>query len=174
VSDPPPPELPIRFELDPRAGRDASIVRGAAAAVLIVAGFWTLLLPFTVPRMVALAGLIFAGLWLLRAHRDTVAAQRPHEHFLELAADGITLGAPGQVTTLPWQQLRGLELDEDRLVLRLHPSEGSPIVIEPHYHGIDLYDLRDLIAETWKAAAPEALAPAPPSHTGACTSAQDD
>ncbi|MGD8859509.1 MAG: hypothetical protein PVI30_05815 [Myxococcales bacterium] len=174
MSSPAPPELPIRFELDPRAERDASIVRGAAAAILIVAGFWTLLLPFTVPRMVALAGLIFAGLWLLRAHRDAVAAQHPHEHFLELAADGLTRGEPGEVTTLPWQQLRGLELDEDRLVIRLHPAQGPPIVIEPRYHGIDLYDLRDLIAETWKAASPGALEPSPPGTAGACTGAQDD
>ncbi|MDD9937692.1 MAG: hypothetical protein OXT09_29040 [Myxococcales bacterium] len=152
----------VRFELDVQADRQTSVIRGVAAAILLLAGLWTLLLPFSVPRMVAVIGFVFAGLWLVRAAGLRRRALHPESHFLELWPDRLVLGDPEQGQELAWDAIAGIELDEDALVVRLHTRGGDSVVIEPCYRGIALYDLRDAIAEAWQEAG------------RGCASAQDD
>src|SRR6476661_2685844 len=82
----------VRFELDDRAERGAATLRAFAALVTLGAGIWLFALPYTVPRLFALAGFVFAALWLMRAVRMLRNRQRtPAAHYLELRPNALCL-----------------------------------------------------------------------------------
>lgn len=154
MADPATDACPLeRFELDIQADRQVSVLRGVAVALLLLCGLWLLALPYAVPRMVALAGLAFAVLWVARARQQRIRAKHPELHFLELWPDRLVVGEPPPSgRELPWAEIAGIELDEDALVVKLHTADGDCVVIEPKYRGIGLGDLYGTIAESWQAA----------------------
>jgi hypothetical protein len=124
-----------------RADTDEARLRIVAAVVCsICAGLFALARPGPLSIVVSLA-VIAAGLaWAARARRT---AERAHaEASLALASSGLTLTG---VPEIPWADVARVDVDEDRLVVMVHRSSGDPVVIEPVYDGISVYDLAALV-----------------------------
>jgi hypothetical protein len=137
----------IRFELDGRAERGATVLRVCAALVTMLAGAWLLLLPYSVPRFFAVAGLGFSALWLIRAQRARRKAKLPSEaepqDYLELRPDALCMRQSGAEQVIPWGEVVSVAIDEDRLLVVVERKNASAIMLEPQYRGIALRPLAE-------------------------------
>jgi hypothetical protein len=129
----------MRFELDLRADREARMLRSAAAVVVLVAGVWLFTLPFVVPRLFAVAGFVFAALWLRGAAKQR--ARPPARHYLELGREALVVCDGGSEQVVPWPAIASVAIDEDRLVVIVSRRDAPPLAIEPHFRGVPLHDL---------------------------------
>ena len=155
------PHMPVRYELDVRAEREAALLRGGAAALAVIAGLWLFALPYPVPRLFAAAGFVFAVLWMVRAARIGHRIRNPAEHYLELDRDALRLREGERLHELPWTEIASVSIDEDRLVLRIARRQGGVVEVEPRYRGVALPALCDAIrAARLRAAARGGCAPA--------------
>jgi hypothetical protein len=152
----------MRYELDVRAEREAALLRAFAALVVSIAGAWLFALPYSVPRVFALAGFGFALLWGVRVVRARRRIRNPGEHYLELGRDALRLREGAQLHEIPWQEIASISIDEDRLLLRIAHGEGAVLEIEPRYRGVALPALCDAVrAARSRAAGRGGCAPAP-------------
>lgn len=123
-----------------RAGRaDADEARlRIVAAVLssLGAGLYALARPGPFSIVVSVTVIAAGVAWAARARRT--AERATLDTLLVLAPSGLTL-APGP--EIPWSVTTGVEVDEDRLVVVVHRSDGDPVILEPVYDGISVYDL---------------------------------
>jgi hypothetical protein len=138
-------QAPQRYELDVRAEREAALLRGGAALLVLFAGTWLFALPYSVPRVFAAIGFVFAALWLVRAARIGRRIQKPAEHYLELGRDALRLREGELLHELPYGEIASVSIDEDRLVLRIARRQGPTLEIEPRYRGVALHALCDAI-----------------------------
>jgi GNAT superfamily N-acetyltransferase len=154
-------EQTVRLALDVAAERATDRLRLTAAAIAAAAGLWLLALPYAVPRAIAIAGLLFATLWTARSLRRGADAEDPAEHYLELSPAALSLRAGSLIDRVPWPEVAGVAVDEDRLLLRVVRRHGPPLEIEPRYRGLGLHALYEAVADAWrKAGAERGCAPA--------------
>ena len=153
-------EQTVRLELDTASERAGALLRIGAALLVAVAATWLLALPFGVPRAFAVAGLVFAILWIARGLRATAQTRNPAEHYLELTEAALCLRAGPVSERVPWLDIAGLSLDEDRLLLRVLRRQGPPLEIEPRYRGLGLHALYEAIAAAWERGRAAVAAPA--------------
>lgn len=139
---------PRRYESDARAELQALRLRGVAGVVAVVAGAWLLVLPDWLPRLFGLAGCMFGALWIARWKRG---AAPPSSTYLELRDDALVRRTGGTVEVVRWADVRDVEVDEDRLVVRVDRGADEPLWIEPRY-GLALYALRDELRLVWRRA----------------------
>jgi hypothetical protein len=139
------PRNVTRYELDVRAEREGALLRAGAALVVTVAGAWLMVLPYSVPRLFALAGFAFAGLWLARAARMRRRIRNSAEHYLELGPDALRMRDGGELHAVAWPEIETIWVDEDRLVLNIVRRNGAVLEIEPRYRGVALYGLCDAV-----------------------------
>lgn len=135
----------MRLALDERGERSAAVLRTAAALVVAVASAWLLALPYPVPRAFAVAGLLFAVLWVARSVRQRAELRDPAEHYLELSPDALLLRSGAAQDRVPWPEVTALAVDEDRLLLRVARHRGPPLEIEPRYQGLGLHALHAVV-----------------------------
>lgn len=135
-----------RYESDARAELQALRLRGVAGIVALVAGAWLLALPDWLPRVFGLAGCAFGVLWIVRWKRG---AAPPSSTYLELRDDALVRRTGDAVEVVPWSDVRDVEVDEDRLVVRVDRAAAEPLWIEPRY-GLALYALRDELRLAWR------------------------
>jgi hypothetical protein len=138
----------IRFELDDRAEQGATALRVGAALVTMLAGAWLLLLPYSVPRFFAVAGLGFAALWLVRAARARRKAKLPAagpRDYLELRPEALRLCQGGTEQVIPWGEVVSVAIDEDRLLVVVERKNASAIMLEPQYRGTALQPLAEAV-----------------------------
>ena len=148
-------EQTVRLALDAVAERANDRLRLVAAAIAALAGVWLLALPYAVPRMLAIAALVFASLWTARSLRRRADAADPAEHYLELSPAALSLRAGSLIDRVPWPEVAGVAVDEDRLLLRVVRRHGPPLEIEPRYRGLGLHALYDAVAAAWRKAGTE-------------------
>jgi hypothetical protein len=154
-------EQTVRLVLDAQSERGAALLRIAAALIVAVSATWLLALPYAVPRAVAVAGLVFAILWIGRSLRVTGRTPDPAEHYLELTAGALCLREGTTFERVPWLDIAALSLDEDRLLVRVMRTQGPPLEIEPRYRGVGLHALYEAVTTAWlKARTPQGCAPA--------------
>lgn len=139
---------PRRYESDARAELQALRLKGIAGVVALGAGIWLLVLPDWLPRTFGFAGCAFGALWI---RRWTRGAAPPSSAYLELRDDALVRRTGETVEVVPWSEVRDVEVDEDRLVVRVERAGSEPIWIEPRY-GLALYALRDELRLTWRRA----------------------
>ena len=139
----------IRFELDDRAERGATALRVGAALVTMLAGVWLLLLPYSVPRFFAVAGLCFAALWLVRAARARRKAKlltgAELRDYLELRPEALCMRHGGTEQVIPWGEVVSVAIDEDQLLVVVERRNASAIMLEPHYRGTALRPLAEAV-----------------------------
>lgn len=134
-------DAPFRTLRAGRADRDEAQLRVVAAVVCSLgAGLYALSRPGPFAIVVSVTVIAAGVAWAKRANRT--AARASVETLLVLAPSGLTLAPASEVG---WSSLTGVEVDEDRLVVLIHRSEGDAIVLEPVYDGLSVYDLAGLV-----------------------------
>jgi hypothetical protein len=135
-------ESPFRTLEVGRADADEARLRSVATLVtLLGAGLFALARPGAISIAVSAAAVAAAVAWAARVRRSGDRAVRGGG--LALAPSGLTLAPHPE---LPWSDVRGVEVDEDRLVVLVHRvSVPEPFVIEPVYDGLSVYDLARLV-----------------------------
>ena len=148
-----------RLMLDVREVRDRVRLRMLASLPALAGGAWLLWSSEGVLLTVlALAGLVFATVWVLLARRSVAQLAGSNDHYLDIGESSLTIRAGSVERSLAWSEIRAVEIDEDRLVvqLRLHP-EGS-VAVEPQYGALGLRELAETL-ETARKLAVDGTAP---------------
>ena len=135
-----------RYESDARAELQALRFKGIAGVVALVAGAWLLVLPDWLPRLFGFAGCAFGALWIRRWARG---AAPPSSTYLELRDDALVRRTGDALEVVPWSDVHDVEVDEDRLEVRVERVGSDPLWIEPRY-GLALYALRDELRLAWR------------------------
>src|SRR5688500_14573786 len=124
------------FRLDVRAERSVGTLRWIAAVVVLGATVWMVLLG---PSPLCWLGI--AGSWLVviawafagrAARRRAAAADR---HYLALREGGLALAEGGPEIFVPWERVTGVDVDEEKLVVRVARDALPVLAIEPRYAG---------------------------------------
>jgi hypothetical protein len=141
-----------RFELDVRGERETAALRLGAALLVVLASLWLLALPYPRLRLFSVAGFAFAALWLVRAARSRARTRLHAEHYLELGPDALRLCESDLVQVVPWPDVLSVEVDEDRLTVRVTRSGGPPLELEPRYRGLGVHALGRAVHEAMQKA----------------------
>jgi hypothetical protein len=132
----------VRRLLVDRSEREAAWLRLVAAAVTGAAALWlaTLRPPPLVWAFVA-GGAIAALAWVARGLAGRRRAASPERHALELGPDALSWTEGTHERRIVWGEIVVIDVDEDRLIVRVHRRGGSPLELEPRYGGLGVYDL---------------------------------
>ncbi len=142
----------MRFVFDAEAERSVGRLRLFGALVLAImatvlmasgkatAGAWV---------VVVVAWLVAVG-WLVAFSRMRVRVRRRGEHTLDLDAQTLRMSRGAVLTTLAWDDVLAVDVDEDRLVVQIALADGRSVDIPPVWRGpnskrITIYELRDEI-----------------------------
>ena len=85
-------------------------------------------------------------LWI---RRWTRGAAPPSSTYLELRDDALVRRTDEALEVVPCSEVRDVEIDEDRLEVRVERVGSEPLWIEPRY-GLALYALRDELRLVWR------------------------
>lgn len=138
--------LPRRYDADVRGELAGLRLRALAGVVALGAGAWLVALPYALPRFFGVAGVALGALWIARWWR---AEPRAGEAYLELGTEDLVRHDAGRHDVIPWREIVDVDVDEDRLVVRIERARADPILIEPRY-GLALYALRDELRLVWR------------------------
>ncbi|MFK7988256.1 MAG: PH domain-containing protein [Sandaracinaceae bacterium] len=162
------------LELDTGAERQIGRFRLLAAAGCVVGAVWLVAIaPPSKGYYCAGAGFAAALMWVGLWARGRRLVRRAGDHGLMLAEEGLTLSTPDKTTTVAWDAIEHIEVDEDRLVVELTTREGAPLSLMPRYGGLGMYELEAAIADAHRqgcASSPASLqlggpdAPTPPNE----------
>ena len=139
-----------RFELDVGAQRGVARLRAGAALLALFASAWLFRLPELVPRLFALAGVAFGGLWLARIAR--APARSPQAHFLEIGPRALTLAQGGPPQLVSWPDVESVAIDQDRLLVVISRRNAPALELSPDYRGVTLDGLAQRIQDALQAA----------------------
>lgn len=139
------------YPLDTSAERSTARLRLGAAFCVAVAATW---LAFSDPGVVggffaALGWLIALG-WIAAYRRALRRVRESGRYYLALGRDGLQIAQGKEPVHIPWHDVSGAEIDEERLVVLLRRGEKEPFTIEPMWQGLGVYDLQDAIVRARK------------------------
>ena len=100
---------------------------------------------------VVLLGLFAVG-WLFAARGGRRRARGSDAWFLEIGPGGLVLAEGARRREVAWDEVTGVEVDEDRLVVTLDTTTGSPVIVQPRYRGVGLHELGGLLREAHRGA----------------------
>lgn len=125
-----------RLRKDVGGERSVGRLRLIAAVISTVAVLWLLVLTdFGWPAIaLALVVVLAARFWARSWVRTERAAANAAPVDLVLDETGMQLGE----RALPWRGIARVELDHDRLLVRVVPVDGEPLELEPPYEGLGL------------------------------------
>ncbi|HBQ14529.1 MAG TPA: hypothetical protein DEF51_26515 [Myxococcales bacterium] len=96
--------------------------------------------------------------WTVMYARTRKKTKRADDHFVALAREGVTLagergaGESGAgERSVPWTRVETIEVDEERLVVRVAIEDEDDLVIEPQYGGLGAYDLAEALERARRA-----------------------
>jgi hypothetical protein len=139
-----------RLLLDVREVRDRTLLRLIASLPAFAGGLWLLWIGETLLlRATALAGVVFATIWVTLARRSVRQLAVAGDHYLDIGANGFTLMAGAQSHFAAWADIEAVEIDEDRLVVRLRVRGADSLIVEPQYGELGLRELAATI-ERWR------------------------
>jgi hypothetical protein len=99
-----------------------------------------------------LLGIFFALVWAVMIAK---ARRRAREGVsLRLTSEGLVYDDGGRRTEIGWPDVRSVEVDEERLVVRIERADGDPEQLEPMFRGVGVYELADAVRVAWHAALP--------------------
>lgn len=88
------------------------------------------------------AGGFVAVFWFRRWARSRVETADPTKSYLELTEAGFHLAHAGEVERIPWELVRAVEADEERVAVRVEVAEREDaLYVEPTFGGLGLYEL---------------------------------
>ena len=118
----------------------------------IVCGLGAVAIASLGPTLIGWVVVVVAALasfgWTLAFIGARRRAAVPATYSLALRAASLELVEAGRAVTVPWNEIRAAEVDEDRLVVLVHRrGADAPLVIEPRYEGTSVYALCELVAQ---------------------------
>ena len=133
--------------LDVAVVRSEALLRRTGAVVVSAGAAWVLLAsPGLRLGALAVAALGIAGMWLRRARPQHAAGVA-----LRLEPGGLALGPPDAEPT-PWAEILAIDVDEDRLTVRIDRRGAPPLHLEPSWGGLSVYALADAVRAARQAA----------------------
>jgi hypothetical protein len=131
-----------RLLLDVREVRDRTLLRLIASFPAFAGGLWLLWIADTLLlRALAVSGVAFAAIWVVLARRSVRQLLRAGDHYLDIGGSGFTLRAGAEQRFVAWSDLDAVEIDEDRLVVRLRIRGADSLIVEPQYGELGLREL---------------------------------
>jgi hypothetical protein len=132
--------------LDVREVRDRMQLRLIASLPAFMGGLWLLWIADSLLlRILAVAGLVFAVVWVGLARRSVRQLASAADHYLDIGDRGLTLKAGAQSRSLAWSEVDAVEIDEDRLVVRVRVRGADSLIVEPQYGELGLRELAEAI-----------------------------
>lgn len=126
------PEL-ARFEADPQDQRALAVVRAVSGVVALLGSLAMLLGKLPIPLfLVALLGIAMSLVWLRQARKLWRSTAKPA--VLGVHGAGLQIGD----TFIPFEQVTAIELDPERLDVKVILSGGDTLRLEPPYRGVDI------------------------------------
>ena len=143
------------FRTDPQHELAYARMRTITAVVGGLAASAMLLGELPLPALlIALLGLAIAVLWLRQARRAARSARRGRVETLTVHEHGFALEHGERTHWVPWSNVEGIEVDEDRLDIAVQQSGSAPLRIEPRYPGVDIHELVRTLNDARRAALP--------------------
>lgn len=138
---------PQTYALDASAERSVGRLRLLGAFVVAPAGIvWALQGPGTVGWvLIALAWIASLG-WISAWARARRRIRRSDEWALRIDSEGLCLRLGGLDHVVGWNELRGVEVDEERLVVVIERTDGSTLRVPPLFNA-GLYDLKEALEQ---------------------------
>lgn len=146
------PPHPFRsFEHDVASERGVMWLRGVAALWTLVCVVWLgIVLRTWVGLAFGLVGTVIALLWaamIARARRrvrgGTVA--------LRLTPEALSYDDGARTIEIAWRDVRGVDVDEERIAVRIERAEGEAELVEPLFRGVGVYELAEAVRAAWRA-----------------------
>lgn len=138
----------LRLFLDVREVRDRMLLRMVASLPAFAGGVWLLWIADSLLlRVLALAGVVFSVIWVVMARRSVRQLLRAGDHYLDIGTGGFTFMAGAEQRFVTWSDLEAVEIDEDRLLVRLRVTGADPILVEPQYGELGLRELAKTIED---------------------------
>jgi|SRR5687768_8394968 len=142
------------FRLDAGTERSVAVLRWVAAAAVLGATTW---MAFLGPSPLCWLGILGSWLvvvgWFFAGRAARRRARNPDRHYLALRAGGLALADGGPEISVPWDQVIAVEIDEEKLLVRVTRVSDPVLLIEPRY-GTPLDALREAIVRAWRAYTP--------------------
>lgn len=144
------------FEHDRRGEGSVTLLRAVGAVLTAVCVVWLgFVLRNWVGLLMGLLGTLFVLVWAAMIAKARKRA-RASSVSLRLTPEALVYDDGDLHTEIRWPDVRSVEVDEERLVVRIERAEGEPQHVEPMFRGIGVYDLADAVRSAWLAARPEA------------------
>lgn len=132
--------------LDVREVRDRMLLRAIASVPALLGGLWLLWIGNgLLLHVLALAGVVFSAIWVALARRSVRQLASADDHYLDIADRGLTLRNGAQERSLAWSEVDAVEIDEDRLVVRVRVRGADSLLVEPQYGELGLRELAEAI-----------------------------
>jgi hypothetical protein len=139
--------LPDRtLRIDVSAERSVGVLRLVAAAI-VLAGVVAIVatrpapLGYLVVALCLLVAALFARAFVLSVRRTKNAGG----YFLRLTEKSLELSEDTRQIAVDWEQIRSVNVNQDRLVVELARHSGQPIQIEPRYPNLGIDELASMI-----------------------------
>ncbi len=129
------------------------ILRGVAAAWTLLSVVW---LGFVLRNWIGLGFALIGGLFVL-IWAGMVAKARKRAHLrvaLRLTPEALHYEDGVSESAIAWGDVRSVEVDEERLVVRIEHAAGEPQLLESMFVGVGIYDLADAVRDAWRASTP--------------------
>lgn len=144
------PGSPFRtFEEDVGGGRAIASLRLLGAVVVLAGGAWLVVsTPTPFAGGMALLALLVALAWIggyVRSRRRTATL------VLSLTPEALEVTLGDRVDRAAWADVAAVVVDEDRLVVKIERRSGEPLVLDPLWRGLGVYDLEAAIRAAWVA-----------------------
>jgi hypothetical protein len=131
---------------DVREVRDRMRLRLIASLPAFMGGLWLLWIADSLLlRILAVAGLVFAAVWVRLARRSVGQLASAGDHYLDIRDRGLTLKTGAAERSLTWSEVDAVEIDEDRLVVRVRVRGADSLIVEPQYGALGLRELAEAI-----------------------------
>lgn len=139
---------PLRLPLDTAAERSLARLRAILSGMVTAAGITMLLLePSALGVVLALLILLLGIGWFFGSLRTWRRASRADGWYLEVDREGLLLAEGRRRHQMSWEEVLGIEVDEETLRLSVLRQDGPPMAIHPRYGGVGIYELRDILRE---------------------------
>ena len=136
ITDAPEPEMaaPLRLMLDMQAERTNAHLRIAAAWIALGAGIWLGAVENDVwLRLTALVSIAFALRWLTAQRAARARLLDGQAYYVEISPERLVIAEGPSQRSVARDEIRAIELDEDRLIVVVRLVDGEELAIEPRY-----------------------------------------
>lgn len=139
-----------RFDVTRADQRSIGLIRLAAAVLAGGSAVLLLLAEVTVPVfLAALLGVLMSLVWFGQARRALRLSRAAEAHHLCIHQSGFVLSEGDKITTLRFDAIHDIALDEERLDIVVTPKQGTPVRLEPRYAGVEINELVRSLREAW-------------------------